>query len=571
MKRRRYTPEPRREALGRHGAREPVASSHAMAPPAAADDEPSGSALAAPTQSLASALHRRQPAAPQRRRPVRLVPSSLTNEGAYVALLLAMDGAMILFALGARMEMAQISSKPPENLSFTLAYPPLVLGLLWLRGAYRSRLRIVVVDSLGRVLASTSIAAMALLALEALAGGRGAADVMVFQCWLLTTASVGAGRILLDSTERRRRVSGRASKATLIIGAGPVGGRIARRLEEEPGLGLRPIGFLDPTWHSHASDGEGRLCHPHGGRFERRGSGRRRTDGALVRLAEAPVDGRPVLGGLADLASVARLTGAEHVIIAFSSAPDHDLVSLVEESSELGLSVSLVPRLFESINDRIAMEHLGGLPLIDLRPVNPRGFGFLLKHAIDRLAAAFGLLLLAPVMIAAAVGVKLTSPGPVLFRQLRVGRDGQVFRLLKFRSMRLTDDDGADGFRPAPGLAPGGVEGIDRRTRFGGFLRDTAIDELPQLLNVLRGQMSLIGPRPERPEYVELFRRDMQRYGDRHRVKAGITGWAQVHGLRGQTSLSDRVEWDNYYIQNWSFWLDLRILLMTIQQVMRHG
>ena len=121
-----------------------------------------------------------------------------------------------------------------------------------------------------------------------------------------------------------------------------------------------------------------------------------------------------------------------------------------------------------------------------------------------------------------------------------------------------------------PGRAPGGVEGFDRRTAVGRFIRRTSLDELPQLFNVLRGEMSLVGPRPERPEFVELFRHDVDRYGDRHRVKSGITGWAQVHGLRGQTSLSERVEWDNFYIENWSLWLDLKILLMTFAAAFRH-
>jgi lipopolysaccharide/colanic/teichoic acid biosynthesis glycosyltransferase len=152
-----------------------------------------------------------------------------------------------------------------------------------------------------------------------------------------------------------------------------------------------------------------------------------------------------------------------------------------------------------------------------------------------------------------------------------VGRDGKLFDLYKFRSMRAAPDEaeGADG--PAPALqfllggdtAPGGVEGPDRRTPVGRLLRRTSLDELPQLINVLRGDMSLVGPRPERPEFVELFRQDIQRYGDRHRVRSGITGWAQVHGLRGQTSLAERVEWDNYYIAHWSLALDLKIMALT--------
>jgi lipopolysaccharide/colanic/teichoic acid biosynthesis glycosyltransferase len=133
----------------------------------------------------------------------------------------------------------------------------------------------------------------------------------------------------------------------------------------------------------------------------------------------------------------------------------------------------------------------------------------------------------------------------------------------------MTEAPPQSSFQLGDGLAPGGVEGLDRRTPIGRVLRDLSLDELPQLLNVLRGDMSLVGPRPERPEYVVRFARDVARYEDRHRVKSGITGWAQVHGYRGQTSIADRVEWDNYYIQNWSIWLDLRIIFMTIAEVLR--
>jgi lipopolysaccharide/colanic/teichoic acid biosynthesis glycosyltransferase len=179
----------------------------------------------------------------------------------------------------------------------------------------------------------------------------------------------------------------------------------------------------------------------------------------------------------------------------------------------------------------------------------------------------------------------------VLFRQRRVGRDGKLFDVLKFRSMRIDGSsreqaiDGASAspqlgreragedselLRPGRDIGPGGVEGTDRRTRVGQLIRRTALDELPQLINVLRGEMSLVGPRPERPEFVELFRQEITRYGDRLRVKSGITGWAQVHRLRGKTSLAERVEWDNYYIAHWSLGLDLKILLLTVFAVF-HG
>jgi lipopolysaccharide/colanic/teichoic acid biosynthesis glycosyltransferase len=172
-------------------------------------------------------------------------------------------------------------------------------------------------------------------------------------------------------------------------------------------------------------------------------------------------------------------------------------------------------------------------------------------------------------MLAAAVAIRVSMGRPVLFRQVRVGRDGRRFELLKFRSMVEPTPGEPDGVETiAPGSAPGGVEGVDRRTRAGAFLRMTSIDELPQLVNVLRGEMSVVGPRPERPEFVSRFEQTVYRYGDRHRVKAGITGWAQVHGLRGQTSIADRAEWDNFYVENWSLWLDVKILLRTVGAVL---
>ena len=172
-------------------------------------------------------------------------------------------------------------------------------------------------------------------------------------------------------------------------------------------------------------------------------------------------------------------------------------------------------------------------------------------------------------MLGAALAVWLSLGRPLFFKQRRVGRDGREFDMLKFRTMRAPEgDDGAES-PLARDTAPGGVEGVDRRTPVTAFLRRLSIDELPQLVNVLVGHMSIVGPRPERTHYVRLFEESVYRYGDRHRVKSGITGWSQVNGLRGKTSLADRVEWDNYYIENWSLWLDVKILLLTFVSVFR--
>jgi lipopolysaccharide/colanic/teichoic acid biosynthesis glycosyltransferase len=193
---------------------------------------------------------------------------------------------------------------------------------------------------------------------------------------------------------------------------------------------------------------------------------------------------------------------------------------------------------------------------------------FRVKHITDRVAAAMFLVFLSPVLVACAIAVGLSSPGPIIFRQRRMGRDGGEFDVLKFRTM-VTPEAYAGVFNLSPGMAPGGVEGEDRRTRVGRLLRRASLDELPQLVNVLRGEMSLVGPRPERPEFVNGFQQELARYSDRHRVKAGITGWAQIHGLRGQTPLIDRIDYDNYYIDNWSLWLDLKILLVTLPALFR--
>jgi lipopolysaccharide/colanic/teichoic acid biosynthesis glycosyltransferase len=201
------------------------------------------------------------------------------------------------------------------------------------------------------------------------------------------------------------------------------------------------------------------------------------------------------------------------------------------------------------------------------RPVNSQDWRFSLKYAIDRVVAVLTLLILIPVLLAIALAVRVSSRGPVFFRQRRVGLGGRVFDLYKFRTM--VDQPTDPGFALANGVAPGGVEGTDRRTGIGRLLRATCLDELPQLVNVVRGDMSLIGPRPERPEFSRRFAAEIPGYADRHRVRCGITGWAQANGLRGQTSIADRVAYDNYYIDNWSLWLELRTLALTVIEVLR--
>jgi len=358
------------------------------------------------------------------------------------------------------------------------------------------------------------------------------------------------GRCVLALARRQARIKGVAGKPTLIVGAGVVGATIAQRLCAQPEYGLHPVGFLDddpPSTRNGNLNGNGDTNG--NGRFPRR----------ML----------PVLGSPSELDELAATHAVQHVIFAFTSEPDQRLLALAERCEQLGLEVSLVPRLFESMNDRVALDWVGSLPVLGIRPLDPKGWQFRFKYAMDKPVALLGLLALSPVMAVLAIAVKLSSPGPILFRQRRIGQDGQVFEMLKFRSMHVPSGD--TEFVPPPGFAPGGVEGPDRRTPIGRFLRRSGLDELPQLINVLRGEMSLVGPRPERPEFAIAFGAELARYTDRHRVKSGITGWAQVSGLRGQTSLVERVDMDNYYIRNWSLSLDLKIVLLTVPAVLRTG
>jgi exopolysaccharide biosynthesis polyprenyl glycosylphosphotransferase len=420
-----------------------------------------------------------------------------------------------------------------------LALPPLVMLLFHLRGLYRTRLRALVLDGVVPVVSAVSVAAMGVAMLGLFVNGQPPPQSEGVRTWLFALLAVGVGRAALSLAQRWARARRLVGNPVLIMGAGVVGAQVARRLESHPEYGLMPVGFLDEDPRS---------------------------------IAEVGGRDVPVLGTVEDLDETVLRTGVRHLIVAFSSVADARVSRLIQRCQELGIEVSVVPRMFDTINNRVGYDTVGGLPLMSFTTVDPRGTQFAFKHAFDRVFALVLLIVLMPLMLCAALAVALSSPGPVLFRQRRVGRDGKVFDFYKFRSMRLQpgetqpsdDETGALEFLLGGDTAPGGVEGDDRRTAVGRCLRRTSLDELPQLLNVLRGDMSLIGPRPERPEFVKLFRQDVVRYGDRHRVKSGITGWAQVHGLRGQTSLAERVEWDNYYIANWSLGLDVKILALTL-------
>jgi exopolysaccharide biosynthesis polyprenyl glycosylphosphotransferase len=491
----------------------------------------------------------------------------------------------VLMLVLAAVSFGLVTSSAAPPFGWAVIFSGLVLSLFAVRGLYAARLRVQLLDDLPRVVAATSTAAMVLISAGAVFGGDPVAPRRVY-FWLFATACLVVGRASTHAAQARERRRGIADRPTLIVGAGRLGHITAKRLIDRPELGLRPVGFLDKE---------------------------------PLDLGEDSV-GLPVLGASWDLDRIISEYGVQHVIITFSTAPHHVLLSLTRRCWERGVSVSLVPRLFEIEGKRVTVEHLGGLPLIAVDTADPRGWQFAVKYAIDRVVAAFALLVTLPLFVAVAIAVRITMGSPIFYRQPRVGRDGHVFDMLKFRTMSGRPEEsgeadvdwalreisgkaglgsragngggngagngsgGGNGARsgeqgspdhtgtphaPSGSGGSGAMASSDRRTPLGRLLRKLSLDELPQLLNVLRGDMSLIGPRPERASYVQKFEGAVYRYEDRHRVKSGITGWAQVHGLRGKTSLADRVEWDNYYVENWSPWLDLKIILMTVACVFR--
>lgn len=452
---------------------------------------------------------------------------------AWTRVCLTVDALMLFAAVAVADLGAPRAGVPTTPAVWLVVFPLLTFGILAARGLYRPRVFLRVLDDLRVVVTATALAAMIVLSLRIVAADDPWVAAQTARIWAFASVYLVAGRVVLSWGELQARRRGESVRPTLVVGAGHVGRLTARRLQEHPELGLRPVGFLDKE----------------------------------PRAAQADND-LPVLGASWDLDRVVAEHGVRHVVLSFSTAPSHVLLGVLRRCQELGVEVSMVPRFYEKVVGHIGIEYLGGIPLMTAQPTNPRSWQFAVKYFVDRFVAAFLLVLVAPVLLLSAVAVRMTMGRPIFFRQRRAGRDGRGFEIVKLRSMRPPVGESRSAELP-PGTAPGGVEGEDRRTRVGAFLRRTSLDELPQLWNVLRGDMSLVGPRPERPEYVDLFTGQIDRYGERHRVKAGITGWAQVHGLRGQTSLADRVEWDNYYIENWSLWLDVKILLLTVLAIVR--
>lgn len=352
---------------------------------------------------------------------------------------------------------------------------------------------------------------------------RGDANSL-FHTMPLVVGFVVAGRAVAYPLQRVARARSNDAQPTLIVGAGQMGCQVAEALLQHPEYGMRPVGFID----------------------------------GFPNDAGLPL---PIVGDIDTFDQVIKRVNAKRVIVAFGSNREEALVEVLRASAEAQIEVHILPRLFELGVTSAGPEFdlLWGLPLQHVRRAALRNPAWRTKRILDVLVSGAALLVLSPVLAITAVAVRFSSPGPVLFRQKRVGQRGEVVEIYKFRSMRVSDD--AD--------TRWASRHDDRVTGVGRFIRASSLDELPQLINVLKGDMSLVGPRPERPHFADQFNQQVFHYNDRLRVPVGLTGWAQVHGLRGDTSIEERARFDNYYIEHWSIWFDLVILVRTVGQVLR--
>ncbi len=334
------------------------------------------------------------------------------------------------------------------------------------------------------------------------------------------------GRVLVRTVVEHRHRAGKDLDRVLIAGSGDLARAVLERMNaHRDQLGFRIAGYL--------RNGE-----------------------------DAKLDPLPCLGTIDDAERVVREHQIDHVFVALPHASSEAMTALLDRLVRVCLSIHVVPDLLQFMVLRSRVEDIDGLPTINLSETPLEGWSRFVKRGFDLVIAATALIVLSPVMLAVAVAIWLEDRGPIFYRQVRMGLDGKPFNIVKFRSMRVGAEN-ETGAKWAERDDP-------RRTRVGRLIRAWSLDELPQLFNVLLGEMSVVGPRPERPQFVEQFRAEFPQYMLRHKVRAGMTGWAQVHGWRGNTSIRMRIEHDLYYIENWSLMLDMKILFMTVIHGLRH-
>ncbi|HTV17670.1 MAG TPA: undecaprenyl-phosphate glucose phosphotransferase [Polyangiaceae bacterium] len=412
----------------------------------------------------------------------------------------------------------------PEFSAYAALAP--LIGLLWMgvlafMHVYESHRMLSRVHEVKLILNAHGMALLLLIAFTYFSEEYKYSRLVMIYFAIIGGGALVAFRLVLRNVLCALRARGFNLRHVLAVGEGPALESMLVRLEMFPELGLRVAGVA-----THKGERGRSIC------------------------------GKAVLGSFDDVSELLRVTQADEVLIALPPSQSQQIDRLLDLLKDETLDIRMVPDVHRYVTLGCETEDFDGVPVVRINDSPMSGWGAISKRVTDFVLSAVGLLLLAPFLVLIGVLVKATSSGPVLYTQERMGLDGRSFAMLKFRSMRA-DAESSTG-------AVWAQAKDDRRTAFGTFLRKTSLDELPQLWNVLCGDMSLVGPRPERPVFVHRFRKEIPHYMLRHKVRAGITGWAQINGWRGNTSLDRRVECDLFYIRNWSYGLDLKILLLTL-------
>jgi exopolysaccharide biosynthesis polyprenyl glycosylphosphotransferase len=408
-----------------------------------------------------------------------------------------------------------------------------LIGIFFFARLYHQRRALSRIDQISTVFAAVSVGVVMTSGFSTFLFKNSIFDInyprqLVLYVWLFTLLWVIVGREFHRQIVTRLRQAGQACDNVLIVGSGEAAQTVIQQIQSRPELGYRIVGAVNGQVGTTITV---------------------RENGASI----------PVIGTIEQLPTLIDSQRISEVIIALPEASHIELTRLIGLCQRGRVSIKLYPDLFAYMAGGISVDELGTLPLLSVRDMPMRGWKLTLKRGLDVFGSVAGLIALSPLMLFTAVIIRLESPGPVFFCQERTGLDGRPFPMIKFRTMR--QDSEAKG----PGWT---VKGDSRVTKSGKWMRANNWDEIPNLINVLLGQMSLVGPRPEQTVYVEKFRENIPRYMERHREKAGMTGWAQVNGYRGDTSIVERTKYDLYYVENWSLWFDIKVIIRTIVQTL---
>lgn len=416
------------------------------------------------------------------------------------------------------------SAHYPHYRSFLLFFIVIHLIVFKYVGLYRKRRGISGVDELSKVIQAVFISSILIAASTFLIQFFAFSRLVIGLSAVLVAVTVWLERILLRRAQINLRRRGVGITRILVVGTGESAQVLLQRLRQNPGMGYRVIGIV--------SEGK----------------------------STGEVEGIKIVGTLSKFTQLLHKYDPDEIIFALPSIAHAKLIPMLVTLQDTRVKYKIVSDLFGLITNPLENDVLLDIPIFEMKEAPLSAWhNRAMKRVFDFLFSLIGLLILSPLLLVVAVGVKVTSPGPIFFRQKRVGRDGRIFHMLKFRSMRAGTETVAFTAKNDP-----------RVTAYGSFIRKTSLDELPQLINVLFGNMSLVGPRPEVPGLVEKFEKEIPRYFERHQVKSGITGWAQVNGFRGNTSLSERVKYDIYYIENWSLLFDIKIIIRTVLDILEH-